>query len=49
MGVRVEAESSWRNGLPARVLQNQYYHGKAVGNSRAFDITADGRRFLKEQ
>jgi hypothetical protein len=46
MGVRVEAGPPWRNGPPARVLRDRYYHGEAQGNTRTFDITADGRRFL---
>ena len=45
LGVRVDAEKSFQYSTPKRVLAGRYYDPGGP-NSRTFDISPDGQRFL---
>jgi len=46
MGVPVEATATkWNAGTPTKLLESRYYTGGGNPN-RAYDVSADGRRFL---
>jgi hypothetical protein len=47
MSVAVEGGSTFRTGNPARLFEGSYYRGSATVPGRTYDVSPDGKRFLR--
>ena len=46
MSVRVKPGTTWTAGTPTKVIEGPYFRGGGGNDSRVYDVSRDGKRFL---